>query len=63
MIKLILATLFLYACYALYQQFRNRVESQQKDAASNKRNGIDPGQAVEAEYRVIEDAGRDDENG
>lgn len=63
MIKLILAFLFLMVCYAIYQRLKSQAESRYEVGASNKRNTIDPRQAVEAEYRVIEDDGEAEENG
>ena len=63
MIKIIILTVFLYACYALYQRLKYQLESQQGGSASNKREGIDPSQAIDAEYKVIEDGQKDGENG
>ena len=63
MIKIIILTVFLYACYALYQRLMYQLESRQGGSASNKREGIDPSQAIDAEYKVIEDGQKDCENG
>ena len=63
MIKIIILTVFLYACYALYQRLKYQLESRQGGSASNKREGIDPSQAIDAEYKVIEDGQKDGENG
>ena len=63
MIKLIMLILFLYGCYSLYQHLKTWIESQQKDSVSNKRQGIDPRQVIEAEYREIKDGDGGDENG
>ena len=63
MIKIIILTVFLYACYALYQQLKYKLESRQGGGASNKREGFDLSQAIDAEYMVIEDGQKDGENG
>jgi len=63
MIKIIILTVFLYACYVLYQRLKYQLESRQGGGASNKREGIDPSQAIDAEYKVIEDGQEDGENG
>ena len=63
MIKIIILTVFLYACYTLYQRINYSLASRQGEDASNKREGFDLSQAIDAEYKVIEDGQKDGENG
>ena len=64
MLKLLLATILVLLCYALYRQLRGRVESSFGQGASYRGNEVDPHQAVEAEFRILdEDDSQEAENG
>ena len=55
--KLLLATVIVLLCYAVYRQLRGRPRT----SASNKRGSIDPSQVAEAEYCILDEEGTESE--
>ena len=56
--KLLLATVIVLLCYAVYRQLKGRP----RRGASNQRGSIDPSQVAEAEYCILDEEGAESED-
>ena len=61
MLKLIIAILLVVAVYSLYRYFAGLSESSADQQLSNGGKASDGRRAVEAEYRIVEERGQEDD--